>query len=129
VGHALSDHGAESRIVEPSFWIIMGLCGIGLLRCLGAWRCPQLLFLVVCGCLIIAVGSVSICGGSLVVRCACQDGKGPQSAGRSVTGVVGCNSWSSISHLMLHESSYVGSHVGRSGRLRCLEKSVIDFLP
>ena len=60
VGHALSDHGAESRIVEPSFWVVMGLCGVGLLQCLGAWQRPWLFFLVICGCLIITVGSVSI---------------------------------------------------------------------
>jgi hypothetical protein len=30
----------------------------------------------------------------LVARRACQDGKGPQSAGRSGVGVLGCNSWS-----------------------------------
>ena len=30
----------------------------------------------------------------LVVRRACQDGKGPQSAGRSGVGVLGCNSQS-----------------------------------
>ena len=31
VRHALSDHGAKGRIVEPLFWVIIGLCGVGLL--------------------------------------------------------------------------------------------------
>jgi len=37
-------------------------------------------------------------GGPLVARRACQDGKGPQSAGRSGTGVAGCNSQSTSRH-------------------------------
>ena len=65
VGHASSDHGAEGRIIEPSCWVVMGLCGVGLLQCLGAWRCPWLFFLVICGCLVVAVGSVSIRWGSI----------------------------------------------------------------
>jgi hypothetical protein len=33
----------------------------------------------------------------------------------------------SISCLILHESSCVGSHVGQSGQLRCLEKRAVGF--
>ncbi len=29
VGHALADHGAEGRIVEPLFWVVGDLCGVG----------------------------------------------------------------------------------------------------
>ena len=31
-GHALTNHGAEGRIVEPLFWFVEDLCGIGLLQ-------------------------------------------------------------------------------------------------
>ncbi len=34
MGHASSDHGAKSRIIEPSFWFVVGPCGVGLLLCL-----------------------------------------------------------------------------------------------
>jgi hypothetical protein len=37
-------------------------------------------------------------GGPLVARHACQDGRGPQSAGCSGTGVAGCNSRSTSWH-------------------------------
>jgi hypothetical protein len=54
-------------------------------------------------------------GGPLVERRACQDGRGPQSAGHSGTCVAGCKVdlqvGTSISHLTLPEYSGVGSHV------------------
>ncbi len=37
-------------------------------------------------------------GGPLVAWRACQDGRGLQFAGRSGTGVAGCNSWSTSWH-------------------------------
>jgi hypothetical protein len=91
MGHASSDHGAEIRIIEPSFWFVMGLCGVGC----GAWGRSGVL-----GC---SSSSSSVVSSSLsevssfgvdplVARRACQDGKGPQSAGRSGVGVLGCNS-------------------------------------
>ena len=43
--------------------------------------------------------------------------------------IVGLQVGTSISHLMLHESSHVGSHVSQSGQLGCLEKGGVDFRP
>jgi hypothetical protein len=93
VGHAPTDHGAEGGIVQPSFQFLGSLCNGGVLRCPGGgggcgdtFCCPLCLSVVVSSSLL---GISSVGEWPAIARRACQDGRGPQSAGWSGSGVEG----------------------------------------
>jgi hypothetical protein len=103
MGHTTANHGAEGRVVEPSFWIIDSFIGFSFGRgrvtwwwggrrgCGGGDRGGALGL----SSLLSSNVSLSLSGESLVGGCpdvarrACQDGRGPQSSGWSGSGVEG----------------------------------------
>ena len=71
------------------------------LDCCDAWGCSGVLGCSSSSSVVVSLSLLEVSsfgGDSLVARRACQDGKGPQSAGRFGTGVVGCNSRSTSWH-------------------------------
>ncbi len=107
MGHTMANHGAEGRVVEPSFWIIGSFIGFGFGRGRVTWWWEGqrgrgggnrggmlgLSSSLSSNVLLSLLGESLVGGHPAVAQRACQDGRGPQSLGRSGSGVEGWRRW------------------------------------